>query len=610
MNLPRIGLTLGLTVAATALFLRPVGAQTLPNDVKPSCVFSQGQFAAMFVGGAVTPNGAVLPANSLVNPGASGGNCPFFQWADQMYMWLTSPVPAGARGPGPVTRTMFSSSFYSVSPKDSNGIRHFVPNVDQAPFAMGIRTTKPTTMLPLLRARSGHLVQVLPGGPADSASPTVRLRGGGSARVARAVRARSGALRVFDAAGRELQLRPPTLPRARSVALVMRDGKRAPVVAPNDPSTIPVHRFVVGGTAVFIDANGDVVDVEEGQADTNGVLFTQGAAGPPQPSQLVYYLITVNDVYAYSRTMGMNPYFPQNQGDLDRIAAFAGANGLPPLVNPQALAIETKSSWIEASNVPDPQDYVQVQATLPVFDTSNPNQWVLKPGQTRTATMVMVGLHVVGSTQGHGEMVWASFEHFGNAANAAYSYTNLNNAVVTVPQNTSGAWLFAANGSAAQLNLQTAAWQSPMIVGQTPQGNPGGPVTVPFVLRMAPWGTTPGTAQSAVSPNTDTISINNSRIGQLPPGDVRRNYFQLGAIWTNGGTAPSSGTGANQLGSLGLANATLETFVQGTTAANQTNCFGCHVSSSSVTPTAPATTAVSHIYGILAPLPLSSPRPR
>lgn len=106
------------------------------------------------------------------------------------------------------------------------------------------------------------------------------------------------------------------------------------------------------------------------------------------------------------------------------------------------------------------------------------------------------------------------------------------------------------------------------------------------------------------------ISINNSRIGQLAAGDVRRNYFQLGAIWTDGGTAPSEKTEVNQRGSLGLANATLESFVQAMTAANQTNCFGCHYTSQSLNPTNPATVFVSHIYGILAPLPLSPARPR
>lgn len=619
MTLSRISLGLGLTAVAAALALRPVEAQTLPADVQPSCVFPQAQFAAMFVGGTVTANGPVTPADSRVNPGVSGQNCPFFQWADQMYLWLTSPVPGASRGPGPVTRTMFSSSFYTVSPKDSDGNRHFVPNVAQAPVPMGLRTTKPTTMHPLLRARSGHIVQVLPAAQGDSAPPAVRLRSGGSARVARVVRARSGALRLFDAAGRELRLRRPALPRLRPPAVVMRGGERVPVVAPGAPGAVRVRRVLVGGVPLFLDPNNDVVDVEEGQAGTDGVLIAQNPAqpsAPPQPGQLVYYMIAVNDVYAYHRTMqgaavGPNVMFPQSQGDIDSIADYARRHGLPPLVDPQALAIETKSSWIEASQVPNPEDYVQIQATLPVFDTSNPDQWVLQPNRTRTATMVMVGLHVVGSTLGHGEMVWASFEHFGNAPNAAYSYTNRSNATVTVPQNTSGAWLFAPNGSGGPFNVETAAWQPPSIVGQTPSGNNGGPVTAPLVLRTAPWGIAPGTAPNALATNTNMISINNSRIGQLAAGDVRRNYFQLGALWTNGGTAPSSGGSANQRGSLGLANATLETFVQGTTAAAQLNCFICHNSTSAPNPTQPATVAVSHIYGVLAPLPLSpTARPR
>ena len=617
MSLSRTSLGLAAAAAASAFVLRPADAQVLPTDVQPSCVLTPSAFAAMFVGGRVTLDGAVNPADSLVNPGISGQNCPFFLWADQMYLWLTSPVGGSGRGSGPVTRTMFSSSFYTVSPPDANHVRHFVPNVVGAPVAMGLRTSKPTTMHPLLRARSGHIVQVLPGAPAAAESPTVRLRRGGSARIARVLRARSGALRFFDAAGRELQLRRPTLPRARPPAVVLRGGERAPVVAPNDPSTIRVRRVLVGGTPIFLDPNGDVVDVEEGQAGTDGVLIAQPAAPgqPPQPSQLVYYMIAVNDVYAYHRTMqgatvGPNVVFPQNQTDVNAIATYAQHNRLPPLTDPQALAIETKSSWVEESNVRHPENYIRIQATLPVFDTSNPNQWTLT-GQTRTATMVMVGLHVVGSTQGHGEMVWASFEHFNNAPNAAYSYTNSSGAVVTMPQNTTGSWLFAPSGSAGPFNVEPAKWVAPNIVGWPDTPAPGSPVAAATVLRTAPWGTTPGTASNAVSPNTDMISLNGSRMGQLVPGDVRRNYFQLGAIWTNGGTAPSSKSTTNHRGSLGLANATLETFVQGTTASRQVNCFGCHTSSSSTNPTAPATVGVSHIYNVLAPLPLSpNTRPR
>jgi hypothetical protein len=39
-------------------------------------------------------------------------------------------------------------------------------------------------------------------------------------------------------------------------------------------------------------------------------------------------------------------------------------------------------------------------------------------------------------------MIWATFEHVGNAPNAAYTYETSTGQKVTEPQDTSGTWLF------------------------------------------------------------------------------------------------------------------------------------------------------------------------
>jgi hypothetical protein len=43
------------------------------------------------------------------------------------------------------------------------------------------------------------------------------------------------------------------------------------------------------------------------------------------------------------------------------------------------------------------------------------------PNGQKTVNLAMVGMHVVGSTKGHPEMIWATFEHIGNAPNDDYS---------------------------------------------------------------------------------------------------------------------------------------------------------------------------------------------
>ena len=92
------------------------------------------------------------------------------------------------------------------------------------------------------------------------------------------------------------------------------------------------------------------------------------------------------------------------------------------------------------------------------------------------------------------------------------------------------------------------------------------------------------------------ISINNSVRGQLLAGDIRSNYFMVGATWTIGGAAPTSSFPmGNVVGTSQLSNTTMETFQQAGTSYNQFgSCFACHGSN---------TTGVSHVFGGLKPLP-------
>ena len=75
---------------------------------------------------------------------------------------------------------------------------------------------------------------------------------------------------------------------------------------------------------------------------------------------VVYYLTTVNNVFAYFTTGVKNgaipspsgnpnlAQFPTTQAELNLITNFATANG-KTLIDPEALAIEIKTSWVEAA---------------------------------------------------------------------------------------------------------------------------------------------------------------------------------------------------------------------------------------------------------------------
>ena len=143
----------------------------------------------------------------------------------------------------------------------------------------------------------------------------------------------------------------------------------------------------------------------------------------------------------------------------------------------------------------------------------------------------------------------------------------------------------------------------------------GNTISPSNTIRWKPFGAAFNTRPNpfdvtAAASNSEIIAINNSVRGQLIGGDIRGNYFMVGATWTNGAAPtgsfsqpPKSGWPApNEVGTSLLANSTMETYQQGST--NDTsgsNCFACHSLGSPSQTT--ATTALSHVFSAVKPLP-------
>lgn len=572
------GLCCGALVAT--LGYGPVAhAQAVPTDASGGCPIAPATVASFFESGAVSLNGVVKPADSTL---VLAPNCGFFQWTEQMYLWLTSPAPASYGGGSHI---MFSPQFFTVSPEDSSGRRTFIQNSPRLPINMFLRAMELGPHgLPIVMARTGQVVEVQHE-RRGLKPPVIKLANGKTllaSRISEVRKTEQGTLAFFDVKGaqikpRLLKLTPAIRPRA------MLTAEHAAMVVPVKAFTeaIQARKVIISKIPIFIDPAGNVIDVEPGQADS-GVLLSQSGA-------LIYYITAVNDVFAYHRSMqgaGVIPFntglaFPMTAADVAPVVAFAAGKG-HAIKDPTALAIETKSSWMDASAVANPADYIQVSAVVPTFDKSNPNNWV--PNGQATLKLVMLGLHVVGSTNGHGEMVWGTFEHLGNAPNATYAY-NSTSGLKTIAQNTAGSWLFTPSGSAGPFNSTSNSWTGSAITGS--------PVSAAAVLRAKPWGSNDGgNPANAAGLNTQVISANASVISQLDAADVRRNYFQLGTTWTIGGAAPNGG---NEVGTNHLANATMETFAQGATPSDPSaNCFSCHTTNK---------VSVSHVYRELKPLP-------
>lgn len=550
------------------------GAQTVPADPEVGCSVSASTVNGWFKSGAVSLNGVVNPANSVSFPNSP--NCSFYEWSYQMFLWLTSPKPAIYGGGG--NHIFESSAFFDISPPADDGSRTFIPHKTGlvSKFDILKRQVGPNR-LPLIQDKKGRIFEVEPPLP-KMPPPRIRSKSGQLVEVSNVRLADKGEKILLDREGRTID--PQFLTDS--------DAQKLEIDSRGKETAFPrVRKFLLDHIPIFLDGNGNMIDVEQGQAD-GSVLIAQN--GSP-----IYYGLAVNEVFAYFRTMQgptvpSNLLFPTRQADLNDITTFAASHG-KTFVDAEALAIEIKTSWIDATGISNLGDYITMTATVPTYDKTNPNLWV-QNGQ-KNAQLAMVGIHVVGSTAGHPEMIWATFEHIDVTPNDEYTYRNSGGGISTVARNTAGSWIFCATGSAGPFNMARNFLSGSDIAAATATG-----VGPDNILRRKAWG-----AASDVNPNFKTpaasnseiISINNGVRAMLLPGDVRRNYIMTGATWKIAGTFPFTTFNTTEVGTSKMNNSTMETFVQGAnnSAGGTFNCFSCHGGK---------TTSVSHIFDTLKPL--------
>jgi hypothetical protein len=554
VNRPFTGRRAFATLAAFMLLSssETANAQTiLPPDVKETCAVTRTEFAGWFLSHGIEKDGIVNPADSLSFTAPPGASCPFYKWSEQMFLWLVSPIPAEFHLG---THIFNSATFYTVSPltngkrdlirHDPNELLNFAPTISQ----LGSKRQE------VVFDSAGKIHDVVRPESGPDNGLLLRDRSDRPVEIARIAAAANGKPLLLDRTDRQVDV--PTAPNG---APLLRDA--AGNAIPLQDSTV-----VVNGERRLVTTSGAVV--EFGQANSNAALMTQ-------KGQLVYYLLQVNDMFAYFRTGvangKINPVpnqFPTDRDILKQITDFAAhapaPNTLAKIDDANALAVEVKSAWIETRNLANPGDYVTVMATIPDFVPNADNTQLVQAPMPRQAQLALVGAHVVGSTAGHPEMIWATFEHINNAPNPEYTYTNTSDHEGRQLADGAGNWLFSATGAAStnpgpRMRVDR---QNPANIKAVGSGTIG----PSNITRLKPWGTRLDDAQSAVN-NTDVISINKSVSSFLLSGDVRKNYIMIGATWTKKGEPPADG---NQVGTNAMANSTMETFTQGG------NCFDCH----------------------------------
>jgi hypothetical protein len=550
-----------------------IRSSRLPTNVFQSCTLPQDSFNTWFAGGKAVENGLVMPANSVTF--GHNNNCDFYKWSWQMFAWITSPLTNNKYGSG--NTVLESQVFYTVSPANAAGNRVLIPHTPGSP----LRVTSSIPQLgphklPTIMDKQGHLFEVEK--PATTIKPML-LSGTQRTTISQVEVDAAGKAVFKDQAGKVI---------VNPKAMILTKGNTANIV----------QEFkATNGRSVFVGANGPI-ETEEGQAGGGHGLMAQNGS-------LVYYITMVNDVFAYYLSGAKNGLlsdslqFPITAAARDSICAVAKANGNKTLPDSNALAMEFKTSWIEASKVPDPQNYITIDAVIPTYSKTD-TLWT--PTDSATVKLVLVGVHVVGSTAGHPEMVWATFEHNQNAPNATYQYLNGDSVLVNQPADSSGKFTFSSNPLDPSPNQSHFIANDNTLIAESP-------FTIsPSNSQMSfPWGSEPNVSPnkedgSSAASNSEVLSINNSILGMLVGNDIRKNYVMIGATWTSGGNPPTGTSYSTNPGDPGaaigtslLANITMETYKQ----SNQNSCFTCH--RSFTTPDLyPAN--LSHVYGGIIPL--------
>lgn len=346
---------------------------------------------------------------------------------------------------------------------------------------------------------------------------------------------------------------------------------------------------------------------EEGQATDDVLMDANG--------NLVYYISMVNDVYAeflnaVNQKKMSGDKFPTTKAEKDSIFNFAKQNGVV-LKNPNTLAIEIKTSWVEASSLTDMNEFLTIDAIVPIYKKKSDTSWVIN-GE-RKIKLALVGMHIVGSANGHPEMIWATFEHKRNTPNAAYQYLTTDGKTETVLADEGNDWLLN-NDIKDSTNISHMTFSGDSITAKK-----GYTISPSNTLRTKPWGSSVDVKPNAedASPaasNSEIIAINNSVISKLKGNDVRKNYIFIGATWTANGAGPNGYSYNSKVDSLSvagvaigasqLANSTMETYMQNGEKYNvHGSCFYCHSNKGGLRPD-----DLSHVYNALLK-GLPAPRP-
>jgi hypothetical protein len=316
-----------------------------------------------------------------------------------------------------------------------------------------------------------------------------------------------------------------------------------------------------------------VINAGVRQAGLDGLLIDRN--GRP-----IFYAIHMNDVFAS---------FIRRQ-QLTTKAALQNAD--PELEFPKG-AVELKSAWQIVSDGSVPANYITRPALVPALKRVGDKVEIDTTAPARETMVALLAIHVVFVLEGHPEFIWATFEHVDSngmrdlapAANALPSEENGLPGGIDGPVSARDFPLYKAGTTASAANRFVAEDAMAAAFDATTQSfrKDGAPLQT-SIYRMFP-----ASKITNMQEDGELAELNKSMMSLFAanaPGDLRKNYQLVGAIWLD---KPEISFAANRkfanppgmstddpaaivAGEDGLSSMAMESFTQD----SFVNCFSCH----------------------------------
>ena len=529
---------------SSASFAQKASAPPVP-PAQTNCTVSSSTFTKQWQqnGAFVAPNSAAFSVSS------QNGNCSFYQWSAQMFLWLTNKDSNGHMN-------FLSSSFYTYDGANSS----FVPNSK----AGGDGTVK--VKLRMSKPRNS-LTFVFPGavdGTAQAGSNGIMVSDG-------APIANPGKSGTFTYPLVYYAVNVNDVYAGLVTQYQLNSGANVPYfyngIGSFPLSTENANEIAKANATTYADANALALEVKSSWIDT--AYLPAGTAGN---------YLTINaqvPAFAPNQTTPATAWTWDGSTMATRQLALVGLHVVGSVAGHPEMIWAT---FEQVNNSPD-ANYYFVGNDGKVYQCPTLTNCLSVPSAAHTGV---------------------------------YTFNNPADQSAQNPPNTQTGLTTANKGASVTLTACPPAPQimaNPCPASQTQGAFDTGTFIQPTVaVRTYPWGnaqatTTPKVNDPVVQNNTLLLSLNQSiaadagaAAGCSSSAVAASCYFQVGAVWTGGFIPISQMAG---IGSQWLANTTMETFIY--TVANtgnpapqppnnsQTNCFFCHAPFGGAT-------QVSHIF--------------